>query len=400
MKPLLIVVIVLLGGSANFTSLFEPDTLSGAKSKYYTEVPFEFIKEKIVIPVEINGETYRFLFDTGAPNFISTGLYESLESEIISKIHTTDANSLVDSLIVTNIDELVIGKIRFKDFNALVYDIESNMALGCYDFDGIIGSNLLVHSIVDIDLPSNTITLTNDKKRLQLNKNFATKMRLRGKQAAPIIAIDVQKNGKFQDYVLVDTGAGGLYDMSLGSFEIFKDRDVYEIIAESSGASSISLFGDVPASTQYLVRIPEIRLKNFTIENYISETTAGSESRLGAGLLKHGTMTLDFINKKFYFTPHTESVDAGRTMFGFSRTIIDRSLRVGFVWDVELRDKVEFGDEILSINGIEMTEEAICQMIGEGYDFDSNDTLDYRIRNQDGEIIDLTIRKKSSFSLN
>ena len=44
---------------------------SFTKKNYYIEVKYEFINELIIIPVEIEGEKYRFLFDTGAPNFIT-----------------------------------------------------------------------------------------------------------------------------------------------------------------------------------------------------------------------------------------------------------------------------------------------------------------------------------------
>lgn len=44
----------------------------------------ELIKGVIIIPVEINGKTYRFLFDTGAINSISDDLQEELGFNVVS----------------------------------------------------------------------------------------------------------------------------------------------------------------------------------------------------------------------------------------------------------------------------------------------------------------------------
>jgi hypothetical protein len=51
-------------------------TGSPSPRNYYTEINYEDVNGKIIIPVCIEGETYRFLFDTGAPNLISKALWK------------------------------------------------------------------------------------------------------------------------------------------------------------------------------------------------------------------------------------------------------------------------------------------------------------------------------------
>ena len=47
---------------------------------YHSTVKYRDIRGKIIIPVEIEGQTYQFLFDTGAPNLISRDLSDRISS--------------------------------------------------------------------------------------------------------------------------------------------------------------------------------------------------------------------------------------------------------------------------------------------------------------------------------
>jgi len=67
------------------------------KSKNYLDsINFEVVKEKIIIPVEINNKVYRFILDTGAPNMISKELYDELKPQLIKGIPIKDANEKID----------------------------------------------------------------------------------------------------------------------------------------------------------------------------------------------------------------------------------------------------------------------------------------------------------------
>lgn len=76
-KNLFLIVIILT------TKVFSQNinmNIGATKSKnYYQEITFEFIKNKIIIPVEIDGKTYKFLLDTGAPNMISKEIHDLIK---------------------------------------------------------------------------------------------------------------------------------------------------------------------------------------------------------------------------------------------------------------------------------------------------------------------------------
>ncbi len=53
-----------------------------ASRKYLSSINYRDVRGKIIIPVEIEGNTYSFIFDTGAPNLISKGKDEVEEEEL------------------------------------------------------------------------------------------------------------------------------------------------------------------------------------------------------------------------------------------------------------------------------------------------------------------------------
>jgi hypothetical protein len=58
---------------------------------YLSVVKFEKLRDKLIVPVTIEGRQYRFLFDTGAPNIISQELDSILNLKQIGSIPTSDA---------------------------------------------------------------------------------------------------------------------------------------------------------------------------------------------------------------------------------------------------------------------------------------------------------------------
>ena len=63
-----------------------------ASRKYLSSLNYREARGKIIIPVEIQCNTYSFLFDTGAPNLIKKELSEKIISKPLNQINLRDAN--------------------------------------------------------------------------------------------------------------------------------------------------------------------------------------------------------------------------------------------------------------------------------------------------------------------
>ena len=114
----------------------------------------------IFVPVQINGKTYRFLLDTGAPFSISKEIQTALRYKKISKGHIVDSDFNRQAVEVVQVDSLHIGTLPFLNQTAFIGDFKASPTLNCLHIDGILGSNLIRHCNWVIDMENQKITLT------------------------------------------------------------------------------------------------------------------------------------------------------------------------------------------------------------------------------------------------
>jgi len=387
---LIVILIFQVCHSQNF-SLNKGET----KAKdYYTEITFEYIKSKIIIPVIIEGKTYRFILDTGAPNIISENLFRTIQNDSLSTIPITDINQKKKQLKVVAIPKLILGDVTFENSAALVYDINQNKIFECFKIDGFIGSNLLRNSIIQIQLENKLIKLTDNKKRLILKKKNALKMKLLGIQSNPFIWINFKGTNTAKEQVLIDTGMDGFYNMSNKNFKVFENKNLIKIIDSSSGGSSVGLFGLDKKSNQYRFLLPKIKISNITFNNFITKSTNDKYSKIGTEILDYGDIIIDYINKRFYLDSFHEEINLKKKMLGFNPTLIDNKVVVGFVWSEELKKRISFGDEIIEVNGLKLSDIDLCNFLVIDNTFREMEKFNLIIKTQNGETIELNIEKK------
>ena len=330
---------------------------------YYTEVAYQELKGKLIIPVQIEGETYQFLFDTGAPNLISHTLHKKIRTKELNKISVKDANDSKRFLEVVEIPLLEISGLAFKNSPAIVNDPNSNFLFECFEIHGIIGSNLLRNSIVQIDSRKQQLTITDQLEKLDVKEVRSLDMALSKGQSSPYIWIGLKEDMKTREQVLFDTGAEGFYDMSFNSFEALDSLQVFGKVQTALGYKGLGLFGVAESSLHYRVLVSEIVLPGVVFENVVSISTTAMKSRIGSDILEHGIVTLNYKDRKFYFEPFSQRVDLGEEVWGFSPTMKDGTLVVGLVWNEELEKRVQYGDEIIQLNGLKVAETDECTLL-------------------------------------
>lgn len=361
---------------------------------YYTEISYENVNGKLIIPVTINSKTYRFLFDTGAPNLITSELKKQLAFTSGNAISVSDANNARQQMEVITIPLFKLGDVFFKNTAALVYDGTDNVLFDCFHIDGIIGSNIFKKSVIQILSKEKLIILTNTIKKLNIKSQNASRLKLVGSQRSPYILVQLKDETEATEEVLFDSGANGFYDLCLRHYNTFEPRDVISTISEGQGANSIGLFGVAQSQTQYRVKIPQMTINGTVFKNTTTITESDDNSRIGSELLDYGNVTLDFKNKKFYFDAFKPEIDLEEKQFGFTPTLVDKTMVVGIVWDESLKERVKFGDEILSVNGINFNNIDTCDFITTPSMFKASDTLDISLKNSQGDIYKMQFERK------
>lgn len=351
--------------------------------KYLSSVEYLEVRGKIIIPVEIQGQTYSFLFDTGAPNLITRELRNKIEAKPLNLITVRDANDSSRKLEVISIPLISIGSAQFEDSPTLVNEAESNFILDCFQVDGIIGSNMVRKSVVHIDSENKTLSVSNDPENFDLAGLEPIELSLSEGQSSPYMWIRLTGDEKAREYVLFDTGMQGFYDMSLSNYDKLQELGAFGESESGRGKKSVGLFNDSDSQTHYRLTIPQIDIGPYDFYNILTVTMTADRSRIGSEILKYGKVTLDYKNAKLYFHPFEKSPDLSEKSLGFSPTIRDGEVVVGIVWSEELPQKLNYGDKILSVNGKDIAGADPCEFLSQTSPFDS-DAL-YKIRFLDAE---------------
>jgi predicted aspartyl protease len=361
MRSLIIYLIFLLP-LVSFTQNINFNQGSVNSKEYFEVIQYEFVLGKIVIPVTINQKTYKFILDTGAPNIFSNTVLKENNLIIGDSINISDANNLNETMKSAMVPQLKIGNLTFENQAGLVYNFENHILLKCYGIDGIIGSNLFRKSILNINSQNQSITITNKIKQLKIEKK-PIKMVLVNNQLSPYIELKfIGKNKKkASDMVLVDTGMDGLYDMSKRAFSIFEEHKIFDLLSTSKGIGDIGIFGSGVAIEQNLVQIETTLLNQYELKNVVTSTTSDNNSRIGLDFLKHGNLTFDFINKKFYFEP-INNVEL-ETVPKFQTSLQNDKVVIGLIWDENLKRLMNSGDEVMSIDQENISEMSLCDYL-------------------------------------
>ncbi|MCB0383142.1 MAG: hypothetical protein KDD05_07555 [Psychroserpens sp.] len=139
-------------------------------------------------------------------------------------------------------------------------------------------------------------------------------------------------------------------------------------------------------------------INNFEINNLITHTTKGSHSKMGAELLNYGIMTIDYKSKRFYFNSYGNPLNTDGD-FGFTQTLKNNKLVVGYVWDEDLKHKMSYGDEILAINNEEFNASTFCDYVTKKSILKSSSKLSLKVKTHEGNILDLELEKKQLSSI-
>ena len=337
------------------------------QESYFQKIPYQNIGGMLIVPVSINGKTYNFCFDTGAPLAISDKIFKELNLPIIRQEKVRDASDRVEDTKVISLPELHLQGITFINTIGLVLNEESDW-IKCFGIDGFIGSNMLRNSAVKIDEQSKHIIITNNVERLSIKNGEWQDMKLDPYQSRPFIKIDLYQGEQVfvTDVVIFDTGFTGFYTMVTRFYNqcndwcntFFNDNDCvfFDKIAESEGSFTFSIYGVAENQRHLLLNIPKLDINRTIFNNVVITATNDSTSRIGSELLQYGKVTLDFINKRFYFEAFEYIAKDGLSErpWAIGTTWQNDKLVVGIIWDKELESQINLGDEILSINGIDI----------------------------------------------
>jgi predicted aspartyl protease len=393
MKIIFLLIFLTLGYSASDAQeTFTLNQGSTTQENYFTEIEYQDVRKVPIIKVTINGKEYRFVLDTGAPTGITKRLFDELKPKVITKMPVLDANNTEDSLNIVSLNELKIGSITFKNIPTVVS--KQSLIFECLKVDGSIGSNMLRNSILRFSSKTHKIVITDQQEKLNPNGKQATDLFLNKSQSAPFVTINFSGKGSGSIPVLFDTGSTGFFELVLNHFIATEKAEVFSVQSKSKGVSSLGLYGFGSDTIQYRLKVPQLEINGTVFKSVNHNTTLGENSIIGAGLLKYGIITVDYKNSKFYFEPYETSFDLSENLFPISLIPSNNTLRVGMIWNEQLKEKMDINDQVLAIDGVDYTNVSACDIMTRKALFEGGSQAILTLRTADGKVKKVTIKEE------
>lgn len=328
----------------------------GLKAQIAT-IPFELDHDHILIDIkDKDGTKRKFVFDTGAESTVfDMTLAKEIGLKADGEIDVTGAGGsksleyvLNQSLYLTN--DLIIKKVPF---------ILSDLSAFDWQFDGIIGNDLLKKYIVKIDYIQQELAIFKKLKKDQLTGFTTVPFKFNNDTRIPQfnISLVLDNDETLEGSVLFDTGAG--LTLLVGK-PFATENDLLNRIGKTLSTSGVGLNVE---SQHKLARVKSIQLDTFSLGAMviqISSTNSGVFSTgnylglMGNVISSKFDVVINYKKQELYFKPNQTFTDpfdfqvSGMKLKKKDKEIIVSSIIVeSQVYDQGIRK----GDRIVSING-------------------------------------------------
>ncbi len=328
---------------------------------YAAEMPIQLVSNIIIMPLEINGKTYRFLFDTGAPMVISEELKAELQCKRVSRKYVTDSQGVRNKQDYVQLEKVSIAGHSFENLTAIAVDLNKSAVLRCLQLDGIIGANLMRFAIWKIDYENQKIYFTNNPEGYEIAEN-AIEMNFETK-ATFTPTVDLQLDSVWLKNVTFDTGSGSGLSVSKNSTPDLTNHPYPKLT--SYGYHSAGIYGSATDSTTYTFYPVKLN-EETTSEILLSVSNKRGKSLLGGDFFKNYNVILNWDKKQAVLNP-IENPSQERLMLGFSAMYQNDTLIVGAVVENSLAAELGFAfndviEQVNHVNCVEFNHEKYCEV--------------------------------------
>lgn len=288
-----------------------------SSERFNETVHVESINNLLIVPVVIQGKTYRFLFDTGAPFSISKELQNEFQYTLLSKATLTDSDKSRSSLPIVQVDGLFIGDIAFTNQTAFVGDFKQNAILACMQIDGIIGSNLMRHCNWTVDMQNEVIHLykgiTKPKQEAFVTIPFK-------KNVQYDIILDLNVEHYTIPNVKIDYGSNGSLTLPSKSFSNLKSKTSKTALS-SHGFVQSGLFGVRKPFNSEVLKVDSLWMGDVLMNNILIKS--GKSTLLGGKILTNYIVDINWDNETISLAKHLHQYHFDE-VFGFKIGVTDK----------------------------------------------------------------------------
>ena len=328
------------------------------KQKQEAVIKYEDVYGLMIVPVIIEGKTYRFIFDTGAGSTVISKEISELKGfkKKGSGISVNDAFETKNKLPVGTVADLSVGALKYKKVGAIVMDFSQNEQFRCLRIDGILGMNVIKLHNWKADYDKMEIVSYDQDKEMVAPENsytfsFVTKM------GPPYIELSVDNK---RERFMVDTGKNSEL------ISVSPEVKLSGKAQRSIGQGSFGLFGKTAVDTTYYIKADFSDTNGFDIANVSVTQTNNNKSNMGNGFLKknYHYVLFDFKNRRMHCC-QPKNAENAYFSYGISGILSNGNIIIGSK-DLdfsEQADKVFLQDTIVEVGGVRITNDNLCDII-------------------------------------
>ena len=378
------------------------------KNGFAENISYNEVMGLIILPVEIDGSVYNFLFDTGSVTMVSSRLATKLKS--INKsvpITIEDASGKENSADFGILPKLSIGNVDFLNIGVTAIDL-SIFENKCISIDGIIGANLMRTCFWKIDYVNKKIYFSDQKENIKIPEPEMSATLFESFSGSP----EVYYNwAQYAINATWDTGFNGLFQINDSIYLNNKKKTEVKSVA-SKNIPLGTLYGNSNTIEQnYSIRLDTILIikeiknlnfkANYTLLDVEAEVTPYPASALvGNKYLSASEEVLFDWKNKLVELKKIPSEKKSSSTFGFTAFKMGENIQVISLQDnSEVKKKgLKIGDIITSIYDQDVTnlsQDKWCEIFN-SFDIDSQDIIWFNVKRGDIEE-KFTVKKYNLF---
>ena len=307
-----------------------------SQTNFVDTIPIEVIDDQIYIMGTADGRPCRFNLDTGSSQG-SVYMGSSIQGlRPLGNVVSRDAAGNLDTVSVVELPSLTIGKLTLQHYVASVFRPQTTR----HTYDAILGFDLLNKGLCcKIDARHGRMILTDRRDYFDHEPGVGLHYRLKW----------------FVPYVL---GSRQLFTMNKESFDVhaYKSKNVESQVEERvNGSFTIGQLGAERSSEVVFMKLDRLKWDTFSFKDVRAMTTQGA-SRIGASILRYGTVTINGFRRKIFFQPYEggDSVEVNNKTYTVAYVPgKDGRAMVGLLMkdSPEYRAGLRQGDTIVAIDG-------------------------------------------------
>ena len=275
-------------------------------------IKFEENLGLIIVPVEINGKKYRFLWDTGATSSISDELQHEFQFKVVSQGHYVDTDNNRQAIDYVKVDTLRIGDVMFIDQVAFVENFKANPILKCMNLDGIIGGNLMRYCNWTIDYDKDEMIMSSEVSKDIKENSLSIPFKYDNDLD---LLVDIRIGRAKISNIIIDYGSNGSVSFPKRILDFLTEKQIITETFVETGTKNSGLIGK-PVEVNREYAFTDSLFIGEKVHNDV-EVRTGVHALIGKKILSRYVVTIDWDDQKLYFNDYSVDLDVNET-FGFA----------------------------------------------------------------------------------